>query len=494
MENKQYYITTAIDYINGKPHIGHSYEKVAADVLARFYRQQGYDTRFLTGTDEHGAKIAQYAEKSGLPIEEFAANTAAGFQLAWDNLNVSYDRFIRTTDSDHVKVVEDIITKMRDNGYLYEADYEGLYCIGHEAFLTEKDLENGMCPDHKTAPELIKEKNWFFKVSEFTDSIKQKIDSGEFVIYPEHSKREILSMLRAGFKDIAVTRPNVKWGIPVPWDKEQTVYVWVDALSNYYTGAQIDGKDYWPTDVHVVGPDIAKFHCIIWPAILLAAGLPIPKSVAVHGFLTLNDQKISKTTGNIIDPNEWVEKYGPDAVRYFLMREVPFDAHGDVSEEKLRARYEGDLANGLGNLVSRITNLVEKNLDGVVGIELKSSLSIDTAEVENLVSRYQFHEALALIWEWVALGNKIVDENKLWELAKTDLEAFRGHCAKVLLLLEKIAFQLAPFMPEASGKIKSAVTANKIVKVEPLFPRILFADSGKYNLVGGNVKMIHHKR
>lgn len=474
MENKQYYITTAIDYINGKPHIGHSYEKVAADVLARFYRLEGYDTRFLTGTDEHGAKIEQFAEKSGLPIEQFAERTAAGFKLAWDNLNISYDRFIRTTDSDHVKVAESMLVTMRDNGYLYEADYEGLYCIGHEAFITEKDLdEHGFCPEHKKAPEIIKEKNWFFKVSSFTDVIKQKIESGEFKIYPEHSKKEILSMLEAGFTDIAVTRPNVKWGIPVPWDKEQTIYVWVDALSNYYTGAQVGGKDYWPADVHVVGPDIAKFHCIIWPAILLAAGLQMPKSVIVHGFLTLNGQKISKSTGNIIDPNDWVAKYGADAVRYFLMREVPFDSHGDVSEEKLRARYEGDLANGLGNLLSRITTLVEKYLDGTVNWEVAPKKStVDTEAIKKDIASYKFHDALAKIWQDVASANKIVGDNELWNLAKTDVQSFEKFSLEVLAILKQVAHNLLPFMPDTAEKILKSVTAEKIVKAEPLFPRI----------------------
>ncbi len=473
METRKYYITTAIDYINGKPHIGHSYEKVAADVLARFHRAQGADTRFLTGTDEHGAKIEKFAEEKGVVVEEFATEAASGFKLAWDNLNVSYDRFIRTTDEDHIKVVEEIITKIKDNGFLYEADYEGLYCVGHEAFITEKDLVDGLCPEHKKAPETIKETNWFFKVSSFTETIKDKIESGEFKIYPEHSKKEILAMLEDGFTDLAATRPNVKWGIPVPWDNEQTIYVWVDALINYVTGAKAEGQDFWPADVHVIGPDIAKFHCIIWPALLLAADLPLPKSVAIHGFLTLNHEKISKSTGNIIDPNDWVAKFGADAVRYFLLREVPFDAHGDVSEEKLRARYEGDLANGLGNLVSRVTTLIEKNLDGVVPAAVEpTAVALNEQDVNKLIEEYKFHEALAKIWEWVAEGNKIVDENKLWELPKTDMDKFTSVSKEVLLILEITAKNLLPFIPETAQKILDIVTAEKITKAEPLFPRI----------------------
>jgi methionyl-tRNA synthetase len=470
----KFYITTAIDYINGKPHIGHSYEKVASDVLARYYRSQGLPTLFLTGTDEHGAKIAQFAESSNLPIEEFANQTAAGFALAWDQLNISYDRFIRTTDGDHIQTVQNLITKIKDNGYLYESDYEGLYCVGHEAFITEKDLVDGMCPEHQKAPELIKEKNWFFKVSAFTDQIKQKIDDNEFRIWPEERGHEVLSLLAQGFKDIAVTRPNIKWGIPVPWDTEQTIYVWVDALINYVSGAgyvnsQEQFKEFWPADWHVIGKDIIKFHCIIWPALLLAADLPLPKGVLAHGYLTVNNQKISKSLGNAIDPNDWVAKYGSDAVRYFLLREVPFDADGDVSEEKLRARYEGDLANGLGNLVSRVTTLVEKYADGTVPV---GTFSFEDEEVDKLMLDFKFHEALAKIWEWVAWANKTVDENKLWELGKTDKEKFAAIAADLLATIHVIGLKLAPFMPEASAKISALFAAEKITKAEPLFPRV----------------------
>lgn len=476
---QKFYITTAIDYINGQPHIGHAYEKVASDVLARHYRAKGGTVRFLTGTDEHGAKISAYAAASGLGLQEFADQAASDFQSAWDNLKVSYDRFIRTTDTDHMQAVAQLVSTIRDNGYLYEGDYEGLYCVGHEAFLTDKDLVDGLCPDHKVKPELVKEKNWFFKLSEsvngrppLTDTIKQAIDSNQLLIYPEHSRKEILAMLGEGFRDIAVTRPNVKWGIPVPWDSEQTVYVWVDALINYYSGAKAGEDDFWPADVHMIGPDIAKFHCIIWPALLLAANLPLPKAVAIHGFLTLNHQKLSKTTGNTVDPNEWVAKYGSDAVRYFLMREVPFDSHGDVSEEKLRARYEGDLANGLGNLLSRVTNLIEKSLDGRVDRGLAEQYDLHTEDVAQDIRGYKFHDALAKIWQNITLANKIVDEQKLWELAKTDLVSFERHCASVLNIIERCAHDLLPFMPDTAEKILTAVTAEKITKAEPLFPKI----------------------
>ncbi len=466
----KYYITTAIDYINGRPHIGHSLEKVAADVLARFYAAKlGRDKVFLlTGTDEHGAKIAQYAEKENLAPQDYADRNSAYFSFAWDQLNIQYDRFIRTTDIDHIDTVNELVRKIKTNGFLYEGDYEGLYCIGHEAFLTERDLVDGICPDHQTKPELIKEKNWFLKIEELAPQIKSAIEKDELSIWPSSTKKEILSLLESGFNDIAISRPNVKWGIPLPWDDSQTIYVWVDALINYYSGNQSG----WPADVHVIGKDISKFHCIIWPAMLLAADLPLPKAIVTHGYLTVENKKISKSVGNVIDPNDWVSKFGADAVRYFLLREVPFSDDGDVSEEKLRIRYEGDLANGLGNLVSRITNLVEKNLGGVFP-EGTKGFTAPGDEISPLVEQYKFHEALALIWQYVQWANKAVDENKLWELGKTDPQKFAEISKQVVDVLEIIAKALAPFMPDTSAKILSAVTAEKIVKSEPLFPKVV---------------------
>jgi len=470
----KFYITTAIDYINAKPHIGHAYEKVASDVLARHYAANiGRDkVRFLTGTDEHGAKIAKAAETDGRPLEDFARETAAKFSFAWDQLNIEPDRFIRTTDADHIATVQSLLVTIKENGFLYEGEYEGLYCTACETFYTETDATDHICPIHKTVLELLKEKNWFLKVNELSQQIKPKIASGEFVIWPISAAHEITSWLNQGFKDIAISRPNVKWGIPLPWDKDQTVYVWVDALINYITGAKDGDKNWWPANVHVVGKDIAKFHCIIWPAILLAAGLELPKQVVVHGYLTIGGQKMSKSVGNVIDPNDWVAKYGADAVRYLLMREVAFGQDGDVSEEKLRTRYTGELANGLGNLVSRITTLVENYLGGEVVVDTIDEQNSESNEIHTLIQQFAFHDALAKIWVWVAWANKTVDEKKLWELAKTDLEDFRKTAAGILGALEIIAKELRPFMPETAEKILIAVTAKKITKAEPLFPRI----------------------
>ena len=471
-KTEKFYITTAIDYINAKPHIGHAYEKVAADVLARFYAEKiGRDrVRFLTGTDEHGAKIAKAAEEAGQPIEDFARETAAKFSFAWQELNINPDRFIRTTDADHIKNVEELLVKIKDNGHLYEGEYSGYYCTSCEAFYSDTEASEHICPVHKTPLEFLKEKNWFLKISAFDAEIKKKIVNDELKIWPLAAKHEVLSWLKQGFHDIAISRPNVKWGIPLPWDKEQTVYVWVDALINYLTGAKSQGLDWWPADVHIIGKDISKFHCIIWPAILLAAGLKLPKQVVVHGYLTVGGEKISKSLGNVIDPNDWVAKYGADAVRYLLLREVPFGQDGDVSEEKLKSRYEGELANGLGNLVSRVTTLIEKYLDGKVKID--TNIFSNDEGFGEAVENFRFHEALAIAWQWVAWGNKTVDENKLWELGKSDLPKFKEISGQLASSIAFIAEKLKPFLPETSGKILEIITAEKISKAEPLFPRI----------------------
>ncbi len=471
----KFYITTAIDYINGKPHIGHSYEKVASDVLARYHRLKGDDVFFLTGTDEHGSKIAKAAETAGKQPQEFADEIVQSFKEAWQNLELSPDRFIRTTDPEHLTVVDYVMTKMKENGYLYEGEYTGLYCTGHEAFLSEKELVDGLCPDHKTKPEKVTEKNWFLKISAFTNQIIEAIESGDFIIWPEERKHEILSLLRQGFNDVAVTRPNVNWGVPVPWDPSQTVYVWPDALTNYISGVGFLNDEhtfekYWPANMHMVGNDIIKFHCIIWPAILMAIKLPLPKAVVCHGMFTVNGQKMSKSLGNVINPNDWVAKYGPDPVRYLLMREVPFGQDGDVSEEKLKARYDGDLANGLGNLVSRLTNMLEKYADGQVPNVVEPEFNLD--EVNTMIEQFRFHEALAKIWQAIAWANQYIDQTKPWELAKTDPEKAKEVLSKLAAEAYLIAKALAPFMPTTADKIRKAFEAEKIVKIEPLFPRI----------------------
>lgn len=471
-DREKFYITTPIYYVNDKPHIGHAYTTVVADVLARLHRQLGEDTYFLTGTDEHGAKVAAAAEKAGKKTEEFVDENSAKFSLAWDRLDVAPDDFIRTTEDRHKISVTIFLEKLKNSGKIYEGEYVGLYCEGHEAFVKETDLVEGVCPDHKTKPQKLKEKNWFFKLSDYGDTLKERIVNDDIRISPQVRKNEVLSFIESGLEDIAISRPNVKWGIPLPWDSEQTVYVWVDALFNYcsavgYGADKEKFEKFWPADVQIMAKDIIRFHCIIWPALLLAVGEKPPERIFAHGFFTVNDQKMSKSLGNVIDPNDWVDKYGPDAVRYFLLREVPFGKDGDVSEDKLRERYNADLANGLGNLFSRVTFMVEKFLDGDIGEFVKSPK--DLSEAFQDLKDLNFSEGLVKIWEEIAWANKLIDKAKPWDLVKTDKAKVEELLKNLVALLYDIALKLSPVMPGAAETIRKSLEAEKIIKPEPLF-------------------------
>jgi len=472
---EKFYVTTPIYYVNDKPHIGSAYPTIAADVLARFYRLRGVPTHFLTGTAEHGTKIQQSAAKAGQEVEKFADEMSARFSLAWDILDIAPDDFIRTTEKRHAHAVLKFFEKLQASGKIYEGEYEGLYCVGHEAFLSKDDLDPaGKCPDHGTKPELVKEKNWFFRLSAYADLLKEKITSGELAITPASRKNEILSFINQGLEDITISRQHVKWALPLPWDKSQTIYVWLDELFNYCSALGYpDGekfKQFWPADLHIAGKDIIKFHCIIWPALLEAGGLPWPKKIFAHGFFTMDGQKISKTLGNVIDPVELAQKYGQDAVRYFLLREIPFGQDGDFSVKKLAARYEGDLANGLGNLFSRLTTLIATKLDGNLPDVVKNPRNL--SDIDKLVADLKFHEALSRIWEEIAWANKYIDETKLWEQAEKNPQLFGEVISSLAALLGDIAMNLAPFMPDSAEKIRSALAADKIAKAEPLFPRL----------------------
>ncbi len=464
-DRTKFYITTPIYYVNDKPHIGSAYPTIAADVLARLHRLLSEDVFFQTGTDEHGAKIAAAAAKAGKAPKEFADEISAKFSFAWDQLDIVPDKFIRTTDNDHKAAVEIFLNKLKDSGKIYEGEYQGLYCVGHEAFIKEADLINGICPDHKTKPELIKEKNWFFKLSDYQKILEEKIENDELEIKPFSRKNEVLSFIKQGLEDIAISRPNVKWGIPLPWDKNQTVYVWVDALINY-----LFPKEYWPANIHVVGKDIIKFHCVIWPALLLAVNEELPKKVMVHGFFTVNGEKISKSLSNAIDPNDWVAKFGADAVRYFLLREIPFGSDGDISEEKLKTRYNADLADGLGNLFSRTTNMIEKYLEGDVGEFVRSPK--DLTEATEAFYNFDFSHGLSRIWEEIAWANQLIDKSKPWELVKEHPEKVKELLLNLTALIYDIAFKLSPIIPETSQKIKSLLESGDIKKPEPLFKKI----------------------
>lgn len=475
MANK-FYITTPIYYVNDKPHIGSAYTTIAADVLARLRRQLGEDVHFLTGTAEHGDKIAQSAQKAGKEPAAFVDEMSAKFALTWDLLGIAPDDFIRTTQKRHVEAVKVFFNKLKDSGKIYEGEYEGLYCVGCESFKKESELVNGLCPLHNQAPQKLKEKNWFFKLSDFQFDLKKLIDSNDLAIQPSARRNEVLSFIESGLEDIAISRQNVEFAIPLPWDTSQTIYVWLDELFNYCSAIGfLDDLEkfnqYWPADLHLIGKDIIKFHCVIWPALLLAIGLQPPKKVFAHGFFTVNGQKISKTLGNAIDPLEWANKYGSDAVRYFLLREVPFGLDGDVSEEKFIARYNSDLANGLGNLFSRVTNMIEIYFDGDLGEPIKSprDLSEATSEIANL----NFSQGLEIIWETIAWADRLVDKAKPWELAKTDLPKVKELLTNLAAVLYDVALKLSPVIPETANKIRTALEQDRIAKPkQPLFPKI----------------------
>ncbi len=473
-ERTKFYITTPIYYVNDKPHIGSAYTTIAADVLARLHRQLGKDVLFLTGTAEHGSKIAESAEKAGKKVEDFVDENSAKFSLAWDTLNIAPDDFIRTTEKRHTDAVKLFFEKLKASGKLYEADYEGWYCIGCESFKKEEDLVNGLCPLHNRKPEWIKEKNWFFKLSEYGKILTEKIESGELHILPQSRRNEILSFIKQGLEDIAVSRRTAKFALPLPWDESQTIYVWLDELFNYcsavgYGADQEKYERFWPADIHVIGKDIIKFHCVIWPAVLLAIGEKLPQTVFAHGFFTSGGQKISKSLGNAIDPLEWASKYTPDAVRYFLLREVPFGQDGDVSEEKLKARYNGDLANGLGNLFSRTTNMIEKFLDG--DAEYISSPK-DLSDALEAFRNLDFSTGLTEIWEAIAWANQLIDKAKPWDLVKTDPDKVKELLNNLAALLYDIAQKLSPVLPDTADKIRKTFENENIIKAEPLFPKI----------------------
>ena len=509
MKDKTFYITTPIYYPSGKLHIGHSYTTVAADAMARYKRMQGFDTMFLTGTDEHGLKIEQKAAAKGVTPKEYVDEIVAGIKELWKLLNISNDKFIRTTDDYHEKAVQKIFEKLYKQGDIYKGHYEGHYCTPCEAFWTETQLKDGKCPDCGGEVHLAKEEDYFFKLSKYADRLVEYYEAHPDFIQPISRKNEMINnFIKPGLEDLCVSRTSFTWGIPVTFDKGHIVYVWMDALSNYITamGAFSDDdsnfKKYWPADVHLVGKEIVRFHTIIWPAILMALDLPLPKQVYGHGWLLLEGGKMSKSKGNVVDPVVLCDRYGVDAIRYFLLREVPFGADGVFTNEALINRINSDLANDLGNLLSRTSSMVGKYFGGKLpeaqaAGDFDDSLAELASETKSLVEAsmdaMQFSTALTDLWKFVSRTNKYIDETAPWVLAKEESNAPRlGRVMYNLCeALRHISIMLAPFLPDTSDKIAAVLGLSEeqrtwqsldkwgalcptaeIGKTDPIFPRI----------------------
>ena len=473
MAKKPYYITTAIAYTSGKPHIGNTYEIVLADSIARYKRFLGYDVRFQTGTDEHGQKIEQKAAEAGVTPKEFVDKTAGEIKRIWDLMNTSYDKFIRTTDEDHEKQVQKIFKKLYEKGDIYKGEYEGMYCTPCESFFTSSQLIDGKCPDCGRECQPAKEEAYFFKLSKYTDKLIQHINTHPEFIQPEARKNEMMNnFLLPGLQDLCVSRTSFKWGIPVDFDDKHVIYVWIDALTNYITGLgyNVDGnsdplfKKYWPADLHLIGKDILRFHTIYWPIMLMALDLPLPKQVFGHPWLIQSDGKMSKSKGNVIYADDLVDMFGVDAVRYFLLHEMPFENDGVISWELIVERMNSDLANTLGNLVNRTISMSNKYFGGIVynsevsepvDEELKK-LALETPlKVTKAMEKLRVADAITEIFTLFKRCNKYIDETMPWVLAKD--EASRGRLETVLYnLVESItigAVLLKSFMPETAEKI-----------------------------------------
>ena len=477
MSKKPYYITTPIYYPSGNPHIGHCYTTVACDSIARYRRMQGYDVMFLTGTDEHGLKIEQKAAEKGVSPKQYVDEIVEIFKKLWSCMNISYDRYIRTTDDYHVESVQKIFKELYDRGYIYKGTYKGKYCTPCESFWTDSQLVDGKCPECGREVVEAEEEAYFFKLSPFADRIEKLLTETDFLQPKTRALELVNNFIKPGLEDLCVSRTSFTWGVPVTFDKKHVVYVWVDALSNYISAlgykneAYHDFDKYWPADVHMVAKDIQRFHAIIWPAILMALDLPLPKHLAVHGWITFNGQKMSKSLGNVVDPFVLSERYGADAIRYHILREMALGADSSFSNEIMINRINSDLANGLGNLVSRTVAMVDKyfggtlpqeKLSGEFDDDLKAVALAVRPEVDRLMDLTQLNLALAEIFKLVSRANKYIDETMPWVLAKN--EADKPRLAAVLYnLLEAIRIAstlLSPFMPSTMPKVFEQIGAK----------------------------------
>ena len=510
MEKKSFYITTPIYYPSARLHIGHAYCTTVADAIARFKRLAGYDVFFLTGSDEHGQKIQRTAEKEGVAPIEYVDRIVAGFQKLWKRLDISNDDFIRTTEKRHLRVVQEVFRRIYEKGDIYKGEYRGLYCTPCEAYWTERQLVDGKCPDCGRAVEEVAEEAYFFKLSNYADRVLEYIETHPDFIQPVSRRNEMINFIRQGLEDLCISRTSFDWGIPVPMDEKHVIYVWFDALTNYLTPVGfLDDPEkfrrYWPADLHLVGKEIVRFHSIIWPCILMALDLPLPKQIYGHGWLIVDGDKMSKSKGNVVDPNQLIDEFGADAIRYFLLREINLGQDGNFSRDALIGRINADLANDLGNLLHRTLNMVQKFQGGVLERPAVSQLPADEALIADAGETVRLYaeqmEAMSLtaaiktVWSFIGHANKYIDETAPWALAKDP--AKKGSLAAVLYNLAEslriISGLISPFLPQTAPKIWrqlgfttdfSALTLadlsdwgrfpapQRIGEAEPLFPRI----------------------
>jgi len=489
----KYYISTAIPYVNAHPHIGFVLEIVQTDVLARYHRSIGDEVFFLTGTDENSLKNVRVAEKKGVEVQSLVNEYAKKYLQLKEDYNLSFDDFIRTTESRHIKGAEKLWLACK--GDIYKKKYQGLYCVGCESFYKEDELENGLCPEHKKEPELIEEENYFFKLSKYQNKIKELIESDKIKIIPETRKNEILSFVNSGLEDICISRSVERahgWGIPVPGDSSQIIWVWFDALSNYinalgYGEDKKEFKEWWEANenkTHIIGKGVVRFHSLHWIGMLLAAGISLPKEIFVHGYITSNGEKMSKSLGNVIDPFEFSEKYGADAIRYFLLREIPSYKDGDFSESKLKDRYNSDLAKGLGNLIARVFSVAEKininnkslDLEEIKNSQFQEEIEKTKDSVGFFLDKFEFNKALNSIWELISHCDQYIEKERVWEKKDNQEKSILF----LIYTISEITKMLKSFLPETSVKILSSIKLeNKdgkiifnIKKIETLFPKI----------------------